>query len=391
MLRMLVISIALVSLGEALSLQWALLAFGDADPSLTGGLGALVAFAAFNSLVFPFVRSRLRAGGLAQWFSRSWILVSVAALFTGILLTLVFALVGGGGSMLGMERESRVVLVWLGGSVVVLGFGSVAWGASVGDRRIRVDRVPLPLRGAAESHRALRIVHISDLHIGPLLPAARLSRFVDRINHLTPDLTVISGDLFDFDPDYVDAGCRELARLEGRLGVFAVTGNHDVYTGSELVAAGLARHTRIRLLRDSWERIDVDGAPLAIAGIDDPGDRWTERESEHPVLERLAREIPKELPTLLLAHRPSYFGHAARLGFSLVLSGHTHGGQVALPRAHHVNVSRMISNRTRGVFRSGDATLYVNRGLGMAGLPLRLNCPREIALIELVEPAQTAG
>jgi predicted MPP superfamily phosphohydrolase len=75
------------------------------------------------------------------------------------------------------------------------------------------------------------------------------------------------------------------------------------------------------------------------------------------------------------------------LGFSLVLSGHTHGGQVAPPRAHHFNVSRMISNRTRGVFQKGDATLYVNRGLGMAGLPLRLNCPREIALIELVGEA----
>jgi len=85
----------------------------------------------------------------------------------------------------------------------------------------------------------------------------------------------------------------------------------------------------------------------------------------------------------LLSHRPSYFAHAARLGFSLVLAGHTHGGQVAFPRAHHVNISRMISDHTRGIFELDDATMYVNRGLGMAGLPLRLNCPREIALIEL--------
>ena len=119
--------------------------------------------------------------------------------------------------------------------------------------------------------------------------------------------------------------------------------------------------------------------------IDDPGEGWTERESENAALERLAREIPEDLPRLLLAHRPSYFTHASRLGFPLVLSGHTHGGQVALPFAHHWNPSRMISHRTRGRFHHEESTLYVSRGLGMAGLPLRINCPREIALLQLVD------
>ncbi len=128
----------------------------------------------------------------------------------------------------------------------------------------------------------------------------------------------------------------------------------------------------------------MEGAAFAIVGIDDPGQGWTEREAESSALERLAREIPDDLPRLLLAHRPSFFTHASRLGFSLVLSGHTHGGQVALPFAHHLNLSRMISDRTRGIFRNGAGTLYVSRGLGMAGLPLRINCPREIALIQLV-------
>ena len=97
----------------------------------------------------------------------------------------------------------------------------------------------------------------------------------------------------------------------GRHGVFAVTGNHDAYTGSDLIAAGLERHGCVRLLRDRWERVDIGGASLGIAGVDDPGEGWTERESEHPVLERLAAEIPRDLPTLLLAHRPSWFGSRA--------------------------------------------------------------------------------
>jgi predicted MPP superfamily phosphohydrolase len=135
----------------------------------------------------------------------------------------------------------------------------------------------------------------------------------------------------------------------------------------------------------------VDSAALAIVGIDDPGQGWTEREAESSALERLAREIPDGLPSLLLAHRPSYFTHASQLGFPLVLSGHTHGGQVALPFAHHLNPSRMISDRTRGIFRNGASTLYVSRGLGMAGLPLRINCPREIALIQLVAEPSGCG
>ena len=144
----------------------------------------------------------------------------------------------------------------------------------------------------------------------------------------------------------------------------------------------------MRLLRDEWERIEVQGTALAIVGIDDNGEGWTEREAKSSALERLARVIPEGLPRLLLAHRPSYFTHASEIGFPLVLSGHTHGGQVAMPFAHHLNLSRMISDRTRGIFRNSAGTLYVSRGLGMAGLPLRINCPREIALIRLVaEPS----
>ena len=234
----------------------------------------------------------------------------------------------------------------------------------MGNYRVRVDRVSLPLRGVTESLEALRIAHITDLHIGPLLRAERLRGLVERINRLEPDLVVITGDLFDFDPTYVEEGCIELGKLRALLGVYAVLGNHDVYTGVDAVVEGLGRLTSIRLLRDEWECVEVEGAALAIVGIDDPGQGWTEHEAESSALERLTREIPDGLPRLLLAHRPSYFTHASKLGFPLVLSGHTHGGQVALPFAHHLNPSRMISDRTRGIFRNGAGTLYVSRGLG---------------------------
>jgi hypothetical protein len=110
---------------------------------------------------------------------------------------------------------------------------------------------------------------------------------------------------------------------------------------------------------------------------------WQKRDAELPVLDRLAREAPTEFPRLLLIHRPSFFAQAVRLGFPAILTGHTHGGQLSPPFLREHNVSRMISRWTRGLYREGESSMYVNPGLGVAGLPVRLNCPREIALVRL--------
>ena len=384
MQRTLHLLLALLTASEALILHWALLVARGAGLSPAGWALALAGFGAANVFVFPQARKRIRAGGIARLVSRGWIMGSVAALLAGTMLSLVFAFVGGTGALFGVNGHAH--LVWAGGAVLLAGFGTFAWGASVGNLRVRVDDVTLPLRDVAPEQLGIRVAHITDLHIGPLLEAERLRGFVERVNALGADLIVITGDIFDFDPAYIEAGCRELGKLDARLGVFAVPGNHDVHTGVDEVADGIAQLTEIVLLRDSWTEIDVDGSRFVIAGLDDYGEGWTEKEAEHAALEQIAGEVPDGVPCLLLAHRPSYFGHAARLGYSLMLVGHTHGGQIAVPFAHRYNPSRLISHRTRGVFRDGATTMYVNRGLGMAGLPLRINCPREIALIRF-EPA----
>jgi uncharacterized protein len=159
-----------------------------------------------------------------------------------------------------------------------------------------------------------------------------------------------------------------------------------VYTGAEAVAHGLQSLTKIHLLRDAWTRIEVAGESLALVGIEDPGHGWSDRDSTHSALEKLAADIPEGMARVLLIHRPSYFGEASRLGYPISLAGHTHGGQIALPIVHHHNVSRLISRWTRRLFRDEDtgALLYVNRGLGVAGPPIRLNCAREISLHRLV-------
>jgi hypothetical protein len=379
MQRALWVLLALLTVSEALILHWSLLASRSAGLSALGGLLAVVAFGVANVFGFPQARKRIRARGLARILSRGWIMGSVAALLAGVMLSTVFVFVGGTGALFGVSGHAH--LVWSGGIVLLLGFGTFAWGASVGNLRVRVDDVALPLRDVAPQQQEIRVAHITDLHIGPLLEAERLAGFVNRVNALGADLIVITGDIFDFDPAYIEEGCRELGKLEARLGVFAVPGNHDVHTGVEEVSDAIRQLTEIELLRDAWTEIDVDGSRFVIAGLDDYGEGWTERESEHAALDQIAAEIPEGVPCLLLAHRPSYFRHATRLGFSVMLVGHTHGGQIAVPFAHRYNPSRLISHMTRGVFRDGETTMYVNRGLGMAGLPLRINCPREIALI----------
>jgi predicted MPP superfamily phosphohydrolase len=388
MRRMLLLMILLVTLSEILIGHWTALALGRSGLDLASGALLVVALGGLNLVLFPAARNRIHATGIGLVFSRVWMLGSVAALLTGLMLATVFAVLYGGAWVLGLEATRDIAILWLGGAVVALGLGSGLWGATVGNRRVRVDSLTLSLPNISVELENLKIVHITDLHIGPLLRPDRLARFITRINQLEPDLILITGDIFDFSPDYIEDGCRKLAGLEARHGVFAVLGNHDHYTGTEAVASGLANWTSIRLLRDEWERIDIEGASLVIAGLEDPLDGWMEKHSESPALERLAGEIPRDVPCVLLAHRPSFFRHAEQLGFPLVLSGHTHGGQIALPFATNHNPSRMISDQTRGVFLLGQSTMYVNRGLGMAGLPLRINCPREIALIRLT--AQTA-
>ena len=373
---------------EALVFHWLLLALTGTGLTPLEGLSCMAVLGVGNAALLVSLRGLARKRTRSLLLSRVWMLSSLGALFSGPPLVAVFAL--GTGSLwllrpLGSSLVVEPALIAGGGLAIGFGFGSILWGYLVGQRRVHVERVDLPIRNLPVRLAGLRIAHITDLHIGPQLRAPQLRGFMQRVNELEPDLIVITGDMFDFNPTFIEEGCRELAALRARYGVYAVLGNHDVYTGAELVAQGIERLTSIRLLRDSWAQLRVEGTSLCLAGIDDPAEGWTDRETESPDIERLAKQIPNELTSLLLIHRPSFFRQAARLGFPVCLAGHTHGGQISFPGAQHHNPSRLIAHWTRGLFQDGDSLLYVNRGLGVAGPPIRLNCPREIALLRLVE------
>ncbi len=363
---------------------------GRRGPGLALGCALAAALTSANVVALPFFRRALRRQDLASVIAHTYTAVGFATILLGAVIGAgwagflpIAALLGAAGlgpeSLLHVFRVATLPVV---GSLAFM----LIWGFTGGQARIERTTLRIPLRGLPEELRGLRIVQISDLHIGNAMGGAKLESIVEDVNRLEPDLIALTGDLFDFDPAVVEPGAKVLGGLQAPFGVYAVLGNHDVYAGREHVARALASHApALRLLRGEMVRVPTP-APLYVAGVEDPGKDWTAR-GELAELSALGRELPKDGPVVLLVHRPEAFEQAAKLGFPLVLAGHTHGGQIALPtRGGHWNPARAVTRFYRGLYHAEEhrSILYVNRGLGLAGPRIRFNCPREIAMLELV-------
>jgi predicted MPP superfamily phosphohydrolase len=376
--------LGIVGISETLILQWLLIATGLSGFGWLAGVAVAIGLAVVNAVTLMGLRALSWNSLTVYVVSRAYMIVSLGALITGPILAAAL-LVAAVPAALGSPSTAQAAFVAGGGLALALGFGSIFWGYLVGQRKVVVEDVELPVRDLPPQLEGLQIAHITDLHIGRQLRAPLLRSFVERVNAVGADLVVITGDIFDFDEEFIAEGCRELAALEAPLGVYAILGNHDVYTGREEVAHGLRSLTSIRLLRDEWTTIEARGAKLYLLGLEDPGKGWTDRDCVSPELEKLCNDAPRGAPRILLAHRPGWFGQAQKLDVAVMLAGHTHGGQITPPPPlHHHNIAQLIANWTRGRFEEGESVLYVNRGLGVAGPPVRLNCPREIARLHLV-------
>jgi predicted MPP superfamily phosphohydrolase len=379
----------LLGLSQALVWHWIhVVGSGAEPPGLLASVGVAGGLVLANGLAVPHLRRARRRQDLAGRLARTYMAVGVALLLVGLAVLISWlglGLVAGLFGAVGASPE-RAFGVFRVASSGLVGFVALAlaFGFTAGQRRIDRTRIRVAVPGLAPELDGLRIVQISDLHIGNHLGGEALSRMVEHTNALDPDVLVLTGDLFDFDPAPVEDGARRLAGLRARHGVYAVLGNHDHYVGADLVADALARHApQIRLLRNESVALPL-AAPLYLAGADDPGRDWSARRLQLPRLAALAEARPADGPTLLLVHRPEVFPQAAALGFPLVICGHTHGGQLAVPGTRgQYNLASLVTRFTRGLYRQGDSVLYVNRGLGVGGPALRISCPREIATLEL--------
>ena len=259
-------------------------------------------------------------------------------------------------------------------AVAVLGLALVATIAAlrVALRGPVVRRVELRLPRWPRARDGYRVVQISDLHIGPILGRRFAARVVESCNSLQPDLVAVTGDV-------VDGGVRQLAdevaplgRLAARDGVFFVTGNHDYYSGADGWVQRMAA-LGMRVLRNARITIGAGDAAFELAGVDDFHGDLFGGHGGADVPRALTGRDPQR-PVVLMSHDPATFPQAAQLGVDLQLSGHTHGGQI-WPFKYLVRLSTPF---VAGHYRGDDAQLYVSRGTGFWGPPMRLFAPAEI-------------
>jgi len=201
-------------------------------------------------------------------------------------------------------------------------------------------------------------------------------RWIRRANRMNADIIAVTGDLVTSGTAFHADIANTLGALKANVGVIATMGNHDYFGDGEPLVS-LLREKGITLLRNEGITIGKNGSGVYVAGIDDT---WTKRANIDDAL----RERPTDTYCILLAHDPDVFDAAASQGVDLTLSGHTHGGQIALPLlARAVNLARLVHPYTRGLYTIGARTLYVHAGLGTTGPPIRLGVAPEIAKITL--------
>src|ERR1700730_2723370 len=252
--------------------------------------------------------------------------------------------------------------------------GAAARSALAEPFMLTIERREVFLRRLPDKLDGFRIVQLSDLHLGPLTSGEQLRRAMEVANNLDPDIIALTGDYISHERHYA-APCAELVgRLRARCGVFAVLGNHDHWTDAALIT-DLFRSEGIRVLVNEGMRFEKDGSSFWLAGVDDT---MVGLEDLSVALAAARRDEMK----LLLAHNPIILRRAARAGVDLVLSGHTHGGQVAL-RSERNASGRPRRRLLRGLGRQGETQIYVTRGLGTVILPIRYGCPPEVSLLEL--------
>jgi uncharacterized protein len=242
-----------------------------------------------------------------------------------------------------------------------------------------VVRVDVPIAGLPDALHGFTIAQISDLHVGPTIKRRFVERIVERVNGLEADVVAITGDLVDGSVRELAHHAEPLGRLASRHGTYVVTGNHEYYSGVH----GWVRELRrlgTHVLLNEHVVLDHDGAAVTLAGVTDwSGRHFDPAHASDP--HAAAAGAPGSAPRILLAHQPRSAAAASEAGFDLQLSGHTHGGQF-WPWNLFVRLQQPF---TAGLNRVGRMWLYVNRGTGYWGPPMRFGIPSEITRIRLVK------
>jgi uncharacterized protein len=368
---------------------------------------AIALFTAFLDPLLGHTVSRASFGKALITAARLWVITSLFALIAvesvGAIEWIANAAArlrsGPGATALEFDPSRRSFFRYaatLAGSVPFL---AATYGFASTRLRYTIHRVDVPMANLPKELDGLRIAQLSDIHIGDYMTPDEIARAVGMANDLRPHLAVVTGDFVTTVGDPLDACITELSRLRAPLGVWGCNGNHEIYAGVEDEADRLFHQKGMRLLRARNAVVEHNGAAFNLIGVDYQRDHMVAGGPTGPMLAEIEHLIRRDMPNVLLSHNPNSFHRAAELGIELSLAGHTHGGQVKFEIVDHsVNPARLITPFVAGLYRlpmanghapatpingSPKVALYVNRGLGTIGFPVRLGVPPEITLLTL--------
>ncbi len=370
-------------------------------PSLRMFVSFLTVFSLIYGSAHLFVWWRLvHPLKLAGW--AAWIVPSVLLILFLSFPVIHFALRQENGPL--VSAANFASCVWMG-MIVYLVLGTVAydlarlisWGAipsgKVMTATVAGIAAAVTIYGIVEAHsidvtnlavrmanlpgqlEGMRIAQVSDVHMGLIVRGCRLEKIVTMVNDLHPDLIVITGDLVDAEPSHMEEMIPALRRLQSKYGVYAVTGNHEFFAGVEHAQEFIERAS-VTMLRNRW--VTVNGGLQLIGRDDVVASRITGKPV--PSLDEIMQGIDRTKPAILLYHTPATtLAELEAHGIQLQLSGHTHKGQLW---PFNFIVKR-IYRTPYGLFTNGNATIYVSRGTGTWGPPIRVLARPEITLVTL--------
>lgn len=322
-------------------------------------------------MAFEVLRRKKKAFALllqAPW--TAWWLGSIF-----YVLLLGFWSLGAGLVALWQQGPHAAMPVWLALSPFALSLYGTLFGARV----LRRENVTVPVLALPPGWQGARIVQLSDLHSGRHITRARLQRIAERAARLKPDLLVVTGDIVHNSSAFARQAAEAIGSIPTLHGIYACLGNHDFWAGADAVTSELER-AGVQVLRNRGVLLERNGCGLWLCGVDDP---WNGRFD----LPAALRGLPAGTPTVLLSHQPNTWPRAQELGVALQLSGHTHGGQLALTWLHRsLSLARLITPFVSGLYRAGSCYLYVNRGAGSVMPMVRLGARPEVTVLTLVAP-----
>jgi len=342
----------------------------------------LIAAAGALSMAASLLAFLLRFHRVARHFSGWWIGWGTGLAITWAMLSLCwlggyFALWIASRMVSGHSPARRRFFQTAYAAVFAAPPAALAYGAFVERHQLFLREQKLEIPNLAPELDGLRLVQLTDIHLSPFLSRAELQRAVDMANETHAHIALVTGDLITTFRDPLDDCLDILAQLRAAAGVFGCMGNHEIYANAEAYVEREGARRGMRFLRLAAAPLRFGKAILNLVGVD-------YQRLHRRYLVGAEKLVAPGALNVLLSHNPDVFPVAARQGYDLTISGHTHGGQIRLELlSAELNPGRFYTPYVDGVYRRGPASIFVSRGIGTIAVPARLGAPPEVSLVRL--------